>query len=389
MDHCPVCTSGALSPLFHADRVPVFCNVQWPDRAAAYAAPRARLDIVVCHDCGHACNAAFDPRLVEYSPAYDNSQHFSATFRDYAVRLVDRLVDAYGIRQAAVVDIGCGRGDLLALLAERGDNRGFGFDPSFDPASAVAGPRVAISREYFARHHAAEIGPALVCCRHVLEHVPDPIQFLAGLRDSIAAAGAPVLYLEVPSGDHLLRSAGIWDYIYEHFSYFSQDSLRIALESAGYETLRIYEEFGGQFLCAEARPADRSRAAPAGKARSGDGIDLALATSRMQTKLAGWRNWAERLSATRQPATIWGAGSKGVMFLNLLGLAAPFPVEFAIDQNPNKSHRFLAVTGQVVMSPAHLEDTPVEEVIVMNEIYFDEIKKRLADSGSRVRIAVA
>jgi SAM-dependent methyltransferase len=361
--------------------------VQWPDREQARRAPQAKLEIVACTACGHACNAAFDPRQVAYSPAYDNSQHFSSTFREYATRLADRLIDTYDVSQKSVVDIGCGRGDLLMLLAERGRNRGFGFDPSFDPATAVASEtRVTISQQYFEREHAAEIVPALVCCRHVLEHVFDPLQFLRNLHQSVTGAGTPLLYLEVPSGERLLRSAGLWDYIYEHYSYFSRTSLEIVLRAAGFEVLRIEEDFGGQFLCAEARPMVGSVEVPAIRGSVIDSADITVAARRMQANLSGWRTWAELLSASGRTATIWGAGSKGVMFLNLLGLSAPEPVDFAIDQNPNKTDRYLAVSGQVVLAPEALAHRDVDQVIVMNAIYRSEIQTRLAMVGSHAVI---
>jgi SAM-dependent methyltransferase len=379
-------------PLFRAEQVPVFCNVQWDSREQGLSAPRAHLEILVCVGCGHAHNTAFDSAQVAYSPAYDNSQHFSATFREYASRLVDRLVDTYAIRHQAVVDIGCGRGDLLALLAERGGNRGFGYDPSYDPNSSGASRSgVTISREYFGPKHAADIDPALVCCRHVLEHIFEPLPFLVSLREAISAGGTgtPLLYLEVPSGDHLLRSAGLWDYIYEHYSYFSRRSLEIALQSAGFDVLRIYEDFGGQFLCAEARPCPGVPSSPAVAGPVMDVPALEDAVARIRAKLESWRAWAERLDARGQRATIWGAGSKGVMFLNLLGLSAPRLIDFAIDQNPHKTGRYLAVSGQVVMPPSHLVENPVAEIVVMNDIYLAEIQSSLASIGSTARVSTA
>ena len=53
--------SDAIGPLFNAENVPVFCNVQWSDKAQALRAPRSRLELHVCFECGHAFNAAFDP----------------------------------------------------------------------------------------------------------------------------------------------------------------------------------------------------------------------------------------------------------------------------------------------------------------------------------------
>lgn len=390
MRGCPICGSDNLHPLLEAEGVPVFCNVQWASRDEARAASKARLDIQLCADCGHAHNAAFDGAAVAYSPAYDNSQHFSETFRSYARDLVDRLISAYELRNSAIVDIGCGRGDLLVMLAERGHNRGYGFDPSF--AASSDGPlpgNVTIERSVFAREHAAELRPSLVCCRHVLEHVSEPVAFLEEIWRAIAPAGFPVLYVEVPNGEQLLRDQAVWDYIYEHYSYFSKRSLQIALSAAGFDILRLEEDFGSQFLCAEARPRERVCGRRDRSVGNWGSADVAGAAAALQGKLAHWRAWAEEITRDAHPTTVWGAGSKGVMFLNLLRLSAPSPIDFAIDQNPNKTNRFLAVSGQVVKAPEHLSNVPVEEVVVMNPIYNDEIRSSLSVLGSRARMVTA
>ena len=320
--------------------------------------------------------------LVDYSPAYDNSQHFSSTFQAYAKRLVDRLVTTYNLNDVSVVDIGCGRGDLLSLLARRGGNRGFGFDPSFDPsAGSLSAIGVDISQQYFTREHATDISPALVCCRHVLEHVFDPIKFLSAMRETLSVDRAPILYLEVPNGEHQLRNAGIWDYIYEHYSYFSRHSLQIALRKAGFEILRIEEDFGGGFLCADVRPSHASTVVrrTADPQKSGD--DFRHSSDGLRRKLAHWNDWAAALRDAGRSATVWGAGSKGVMFVNLLGLQAPDPIEFVIDQNPGKHGRYLACCGLVVSGPDRLTESSVDELVVMNEIYLPEIRDRLAVMG--------
>lgn len=386
---CPVCGSDAVEALFGAVDVPVFCNVQWESRERAVAASRAPLAIDICHRCGHAHNAAFREELVAYAPGYDNSQHFSTTFQAYARGLVDRLVLAHVLKGASIVDIGCGRGDLLTMLAQRSGGRGFGFDPSASSAAGQPAPGVTISRKLFSREDAREIRPALVCCRHVLEHVKDPVGFLAGIRESLEASGAPVLYIEVPNGEQLLRDLAIWDYIYEHYSYFSASSLAIVLEAAGFEVLALREDFGGQFLCAEVRPAHRSgHDRPAVRCLTDSSV-VAGAAERFRAKLAHWREWADGISVAGRTATIWGAGSKGVMFLNLLGLDAPKPIDFAVDQSRNKHHRFLAVRGQEIVPPEHLAGSDVEEIVVMNPLYRGEIEERLRGMGLAPRILIA
>jgi SAM-dependent methyltransferase len=345
------------------------------------------LALTACVDCGHVFNHAFDASRMAYAPGYENSQHASLVFRGYAERLVDRLVDQYSIRNRAVVDIGCGRGDLLALMCERGGNRGYGFDPSYAGTAGVAGDRpFIIQREYFGPQHAAEIRPSLVSCRHVLEHVENPVDFLRELRTTIEACGDAVLYLEVPSGEELLSSLGLWDYLYEHVSYFSAQSLEAALNAAGFEVLVMRRDFDGQFLCADARVASQPISAQRPQGQSEE--TMRAAAQGMLKRLDRWKRWAAGLSDGGK-VSLWGAGSKGVMFLNLLDLAAPGKIDRVVDQNVDKHGRFVSGTGQEIVAPEALCGSDLQQIVLMNGIYEPEVRSRLRGLGVASQLTVA
>jgi SAM-dependent methyltransferase len=389
IDRCPICRLRSVVPLLELGEGPVFCNVQWATQKEARETTRGPISLFSCTACGHTYNAAFDPARVAYAPGYENSQHFSAVFRQYAQRLVDRLIETYGVRGRAVVDIGCGRGDLLAMLCERGENRGFGFDPSYAGAPAGgADARFTVAREYFDANHAAAVQPSLVCCRHVLEHVEDPVAFLSSMREMLVRSPNATLYLEVPNGEHLLVAAGLWDYLYEHVSHFSARSLEMAFQAAGFEVLKLYKDFGDQFLCADVRPR-REASSGAALDRTQFDVDFDAAAAGLRAKLARWRSWADETRALEKVASVWGAGSKGVMFLNLLNLAAPRPIDWIIDQNPGKHGRFVSGTAQRIAGPAELVGSGVATIVLMNEIYRDEVRAQLAAQGLAVELLTA
>ena len=127
----------------------------------------------------------------------------------------------------SVVEVGCGPGHFLSILAERGIARAQGFDPSYDPArlEAPAHPAVTVSDQIL--DAAAEVRARLALSQHVLEHLEHPVELLRTFRAVVGDDGA--VYSEVPNGELMLGHTALWDILYEHVSYFTAPSLRTAL----------------------------------------------------------------------------------------------------------------------------------------------------------------
>jgi hypothetical protein len=113
-------------------------------------------------------------------------------------------------------------------------------------------PGVRFVNDWFSNAY-ADVRPDLVLCRHVLEHIAEPVAFLRTLRTHPSVSPATVFYFEVPNALYTLRDMGIWDIIYEHVSYFTPDSLCTAFNVAGFEVLDVGALFGDQYLYIEAK----------------------------------------------------------------------------------------------------------------------------------------
>jgi hypothetical protein len=376
---CPACGSAALLPFFRLDGVPVLCNVLWPTRSEAAAAPRGDQHLARCRACGMIANVAFAPDRLEYGPAYENALHFSAVFREYETALARELVARHGLRGRAVLEIGCGQGGFLRAVCAAGASGGRGFDPGYDPArSEPLPPGVVIERREF-DPVALDETPALVCCRHVLEHLPRPLAMLTGLRRTLPDDAATVLYVEVPAAEWALGRLGIWDLIYEHCGHYTAGSLAGLLARAGFEPRAVRHAYGGQFLAAEASVAaprdDRGGAAALRAAELTAGF-----ARRHDRELRSWRAAAGRLAQRRARPVIWGAGSKGATFLDLVDRRAEL-FAAAVDLNPSKQGRFVSGTGHPIIGPDRLAAASPTHAIVMNPLYREEIARTLAGLG--------
>ena len=96
-------------------------------------------------------------------------------------------------------------------------------------------------------------------------------------------------------------------------------------------------------------------------------------------KLEGWRS---RLTAAQQAGkktVVWGSGSKCVAFLTTLDTIDK--IQYVVDINPHRHGKFIPGVGKQIMSPAFLKDYQPDLVIVMNEIYCEEIGEMLSNMG--------
>lgn len=378
MGACPICGTNAGRPFLELCAVPVHVNVLHRSAADAAAVPRGDLRLVFCPECGLIWNAAFDERLVGYDAEYENSLHASPTFAAYAASLADRLVERFGLAGRRVAELGCGQGDFLRLLCAAGAGDGLGFDPSF--AGAAAGDQVEIVPAPFAGDR---LDAGLVCCRHVLEHIREPVEFVTGVRRALRP-GVPV-YFEVPNGAFQLEHAVVWDLIYAHVTTFTAPSLATLFERCGFEQVDVDTSFGGQYLWLEARAGEvRLRRRAAEVAEVERLVERFAAGYR--SALARWDDRVRTLAGAGRRAALWGAGAKGVTFLNTLGGDAC--VDVAVDLNPRKQGTFVTGTGQPIVAPEQLPAFAPDVVLVANPIYAEEVRSRLAALGVRPEVVL-
>ena len=356
--------------LLELPHVPVFCNVLWPTEGAARSAVGG--DISLVHDprTDLIGNVAHDPAKTAYSPVYENSLHHSATFQRYAEELAARLIDHAKLDGGRVLEIGPGDGDFLELLCAGSGSSGRGFDPSHEPSRVRdhSGDWEIVAEAF---PLGEPVTADLIVSRHVLEHIEDPESFIAGLRASLTGTDV-LVYLEVPDATYMVETPAVWDIIYEHCWYYTEAALVGLMERCGFEVTESGRSFGDQYLWVEARPGDVvERAVEPFAALDGFG-------DRCRTEID---EWDRRLGELPDDAVVclWGVGSKGVTFLNVVPSAAR--VSYTVDLNPHKHGHYVPISGQEVRSPDSLRAAGITHVVTLNPMYVGEVEAALRELG--------
>jgi len=173
---------------------------------------------------------------------------------------------------------------------------------------------------------------------HVLEHLVDPIAFLASLHGKLAAGG--VLLVEVPH--HVANPFELL--IADHRSHFDARSLRRVLAAAGYGIVVLADDWIPKELSAVARPVST----PYGE-KDGDATAVTASLSR---DLEWLRRTADRFRAlaAHGPLGLFGTSIAGTW----LAAEAGEGLAFFVDEDPARIGKHYL--GRPVLAPADVPD---------------------------------
>lgn len=375
---CNVCGGDALHDLATVEGVPILANRLYDTEADARAAQFGSLRLAHCGDCDHLFNLAFDSEAIAYGPDYENALHFSPRFEKYAESLVAELDARYALRGKEVVEVGCGDGRFLTALC-RDVNRGVGFDPGYREPQSRTTPGAVTFHAAFASETLHSLNADLLCARHCLEHVDQPVRWLAEVMKAARCKEGAGIYVEVPNASFMFRHRRYWDLVYEHVSYFTPRSLATAAQSAGIEVVDIQEGFDGQFLKLHGRAHLDDRRRPLTSRPEPVGSAVGEFARRLREEFTAWSDWLDVLHRENRRVALWGMGTKGITFLNLCDRTRS--IRQTVDVNPRKHGRYVAGAGVQVMAPSALASFDPDILLVANAIYAEEVRAQCRALG--------
>jgi hypothetical protein len=206
--------------------------------------------------------------------------------------------------------------------------------------------------------------------RQVLEHVPDIHDFLAGVRRNLRPGAAGLV--EVPRLEKAVVDHRFYDFFPDHVNYFSERTLRVALEMNGFEVLETGPGMFDEYNIALVRLPERD--------------DLAGIQTAVNTLSREIEQFIRVRKARGETIAIWGAGGKG---LSVMSAADVSQVDILVDGDPHKQGLYSPISHLPVQLPAVLKAARVDTIIVTAMAYQNEILKTLRQEfGFRGTIAL-
>ena len=380
-EKCPICDSGDVHAFFELSKMPAQDGVVYDSRQAAIDAPVGDIRLGVCRRCQYIGNLAYDPDQINFVE-YSYSKRHSQQYRDHVEKIVKKLVNTYAVRNKTVIDVGCGEGYFLHELCNAGENRGVGIDPSLSVADEIAADsaRLEFIKDFYSEKYAEHSGD-LICCRHVIDELAEPVEFLRLILSSVDKNGDGLVYIELQNALNTFEKKLVWNIGYAKRSWFIPGSLQVLLQTCGLLVLETETLFGGDYLGIVGRRAMNSVEVPTSSEES---------LANLLTILEGFaqhfddeiKRWQSRISDLRlrgEQMVIWGAGMRGVNFLHHFGDATIFPM--IVDVNSDRQGSYLPGSGYRIESPEVLATLKPNRILISNPNYQSEISAQIEEMG--------
>jgi SAM-dependent methyltransferase len=370
MTPCPACACSSFENLIDFGIIPK-SGTYLESHSADF--PRIHHSYEFCTSCG-----LIRQKNIESAP-HDYTHVPRATNRQFP-KYIDAIIaslKSHGVSASdLIIEVGSNDGGFLDRLASAGFSNLLGIEPSI----ACAGLSLAKGHKVVTKHWDAETAAAVlqehgaaraVICRHTLEHVPRPLEFLQAIRSILAPDG--IAFIEVPDArpiTHDLRGHELWD---EHLHIFTPANLQLIMRRAGFSILRCnaWTERSDINLLLWAR-------ADAGPSQNSLPDSAAAPASEIQLCREFEKRWKAFSSRLQVEAASWpcpvymlGASHPQTNFVYFTGLESS--IDAFIDDNPAKANLLIPLARPTPIFPASkLLEGPAPGTILRGAFGYEE-----------------
>jgi hypothetical protein len=308
-------------------------------KSLAVAQPLGNVHLIWDEINGIVTNKKFNPSLINYDDQYCTSiSPYDGHYVSPTLSHIDKVLE-YLKPNPRVIEIGCGKGDFIVALRNRGLNA-MGFDPVLPFSNSY------LKSKYWDVND--PVGDLFVM-RCVLPHISDPWEFLS--RISSQSPGALVL-IEFQRLEWILENLIWYQVSHDHVNIFSllDFEKRFNVIASGV----FSNEEWGWILIDPKRIANFCNTIPKGYTEKFDALFFEK------------KRFIEKSKNLHAPFAIWGAAGKGIVLAN--AIAEADSRIFAIDMDPIRWDLFLEASGVQVISPneARIQIPKGSQIFVCN-----------------------
>lgn len=315
------------------------------------------VDIILCQCpyCG-LIQVTGDP--VYYYRDVIRATGVSEEMRLFRKSQYQKWVDTFQLQGKKIIEIGCGIGEYMTMMETTGAKvRGLEHLKDSVEKGKAEGHDIL---QGFVEDEAFLIEDGLYdgfYSMNFLEHIPDPGAFLRGIAANLSEGAVGLV--EVPNFDMMLEKSLYSEFIQDHLSYFTRETLCGLLARNGFEVISCENIWYDYILSAVVR-----------KRRQ---VDVSGFLESHEALKKEMKRFIFEQEAQGRKIAVWGAGHQALANLSLLDIADK--IIYVVDSAKFKQDKYTPATHIPIVAPECLAKNEVQMVIIMAAGYSQEVKQ--------------
>lgn len=294
----------------------------------------------------------------------------SEDMKEFRNQYFREFVDYFGLQKKRIIEIGAGCGEFMEMMLRTGADV-YGLEHKRE--SVLTGNQKGLNlKEGFIENSNTDIEEAPFDAFYImnfLEHIPEPNQFLQGIYRNLTGDGVGLV--EVPNMDFFMEQQLFSEFMLDHLSYFTTETLRILLEKNGFEVVRCQPVWKDYVISAFVK-----------KRKKLSFERFHIKQKKLVSEIQDFI-WEEKRLGNK--VAVWGAGHEALAMLSLASLSGE--IEFVADSAPFKQGNYTPATHIPVVAPEQIRKQKIGAVLVMAGSYTSEVVQLMHEQYPQVKIA--
>lgn len=348
------------------------------------------LKVLVCEKCFLVQVDEYYKSTEIFSSDYAYFSSYSTSWLAHAKKYTEMMIDRFNYNgNSQVIEIASNDGYLLQYFKEK-NIPVLGIEPTANTAKVAAEKGISSIIDFFGVKLAKQLVTEgkhadLLLGNNVLAHVPDIMDFVAGMKILLKENG--VITMEFPHLYQLVLNNQFDTIYHEHFSYLSFSTVKQIFEDNGL-TMFDAEEIpthGGSLRIFAKHFNDASKAISKNvedllrKEKEAGMLSLDYYTN-FRVKIEKVKiDFLEFLVSQKKAGkkiVAYGAAAKGNTLLNYCGVKNDM-IEFVVDASPSKQNKFMPGSHIPIVNEARIKKDQPDFIIILPWNIKDEIEKQL------------
>ena len=327
---CSICNSNNLSKIITLSKVPKAAQY-FVDSPNDKTIDEIDLTILQCNNCGHVQTGN---KPVDYYRDVITASSLSPFLAKERVLYLKKIIRENKIEDPRIIEIGSHVGNMVKFISDNIKCKVMGIENCDESVNKSKKLGIIIKKGYLCEDVEGIKNEKfnIVVCFNFLEHMPNPSQFLNNLK--LFLEDESYVYMTVPSLNFIESTSCIHEFISDHLSYFTENSLSNLFKINGYQVLdckSIHNKNDLEIYARFSRPKKLN-------------LDIAK-YNLLKEKL---NSMIEIFNNQNSNIVIWGAGHRSLTLISQINYKN---INYIVDSAIFKQEKYAPVSRIEIVSP--------------------------------------